>query len=75
MLYGLLPEFWGKGLATEAAREVLRYGFDTGLFVRVYARTDTPNLASIRVLERLGMYRERETFIGPLPTVIYSLTR
>jgi ribosomal-protein-alanine N-acetyltransferase len=24
-----LPEYWGKGLATEAAKAVMRYGFDT----------------------------------------------
>ena len=75
LLYGLLPEYRGRGLATEAARAALQYGFDTGLFVRVYARTDVANLASVRVMERLGMKFERETHVGALPTLIYSLVR
>jgi [ribosomal protein S5]-alanine N-acetyltransferase len=75
LLYGLLPEYWGRGLATEAARAVLEYGFDAALFTRIYARTDVPNRASVRVLERLGMKLERETHLGVRPTLIYSLAR
>ena len=30
LLYGLLPDYWGQGLATEAARAALAYGFDGG---------------------------------------------
>jgi len=75
LLYGLLPDYWGQGLATEAARAALEYGFDAALFGRLYARTDVPNRASIRVLERLGMKFERETRLGARPTLIYSLTR
>jgi ribosomal-protein-alanine N-acetyltransferase len=74
LLYGLLPQHWGEGLATEAARAALSYGLKAGLFTRVYARTHVPNRASVRVMERLGMQFERETRIGVLPTLIYSLT-
>ncbi|MEX0677794.1 MAG: GNAT family N-acetyltransferase [Pirellulales bacterium] len=55
LFYGLAPEFWGKGLATEAARAVLEYGFDALGLPRIWARTDRPNAASMRVAERLGM--------------------
>jgi ribosomal-protein-alanine N-acetyltransferase len=75
LLYGFYSEFWGQGFATEASFAALEYGFDTRLFERVHARTDTPNGASIRVLERLGMTLERETKIGELPTLCYSLDR
>ena len=75
LLYGLLPEYWGQGLATEAARAALQYGFEAGLFERVYGRTDVANVASVRVMERLGMKFERESHIGALPTLIYSLAR
>jgi len=75
LLYGLLPRYCGQGLSTEAARAILAHGFKTGLFTRVYARTDAMNRASIRVMERLGMTFERETRLGAAPTVIYSLTR
>src|SRR3712207_4420090 len=55
LLYGLAPASWGRGLATEAAREVVRYAFDDLGERRVWAATDPPNAASARVMERLGM--------------------
>ena len=58
-IYFLLNQvYWGRGYATEAARVILRYGFqDLGLH-RVYATCRPANLASRRVLEKLGMRRE-----------------
>lgn len=55
LIYGLLPNWWGRGLATEAARTMLDYGFDAVGFTEIIAATDPPNLASVRVMERLGM--------------------
>ncbi len=49
---------WGRGLATEAARAVLKHGFETLGFQRVIATVQSPNRASIRVVEKLGMQRE-----------------
>ncbi|MFG1676902.1 GNAT family N-acetyltransferase [Micromonospora sp. NPDC049282] len=49
---------WGQGYATEAARVLLRWAFDTLDLNRVQAETDTRNLASARVLEKLGFVRE-----------------
>ncbi len=51
----LAPEYWGNGLATEAARAVLKHGIDTLGFQRVTATVQAVNLASIRVIEKLGM--------------------
>ncbi|MGL4438701.1 MAG: GNAT family N-acetyltransferase [Bosea sp. (in: a-proteobacteria)] len=45
---------WGHGLATEAARELLRYGFDTFEFPEVVAEVASRNAASLRVLAKLG---------------------
>ena len=49
---------WGHGYATEAARAVLAWAFDTLDLNRVQAETDTRNLASARVLAKLGFVRE-----------------
>lgn len=49
---------WGRGYATEAARAVLGWGFETLALNRVQAETDTRNAASARVLEKLGFVRE-----------------
>lgn len=55
----LAPEYWGKGLATEAARAALKHGMMTLRFRRVIATAQTANLASARVIEKLGMTLER----------------
>lgn len=49
---------WGRGYATEAAGALLRWAFDTLDLNRVQTEADTRNLASARVLEKLGFVRE-----------------
>ncbi|MFF8638182.1 GNAT family N-acetyltransferase [Streptomyces pilosus] len=49
---------WGRGYATEAARALLGWAFDTLDLNRVQAEADTRNAASARVLEKLGFVRE-----------------
>jgi len=49
---------WGNGYATEAARALLGWAFDTLDLNRVQTETDTRNVASARVLEKLGFVRE-----------------
>lgn len=75
ILYGLWPEFWGKGFATEAAQAVLRYGFEGCDLDRIVAGTDPPNAASLRVIERLGMKFHRRDRRNALDVIYYSLKR
>jgi ribosomal-protein-alanine N-acetyltransferase len=56
--YCLSDTAWGHGYATEGAAAVLRWAFDSLDLHRVQAETDTRNLASARVLEKLGFVRE-----------------
>ena len=49
---------WGQGFATEAGHALLGWAFDTLDLNRVQAETDTRNVASARVLEKLGFVRE-----------------
>ena len=46
---------WGKGFATESAHAALTYGFNHLGIQQIIARSSTDNLASIRVIEKLGM--------------------
>jgi|HubBroStandDraft_4_1064222.scaffolds.fasta_scaffold75692_2 ribosomal-protein-alanine N-acetyltransferase len=57
--YALVRHAWGQGLATEAATAVVRHGFDAGL-TRIVACALAENVASLRVLEKVGMRRLRE---------------
>lgn len=59
--YRFFKENWGKGLATEAARAVVAYGFDTLYLQRIIGIADIENLASIRVLEKAGFTFEKFT--------------
>jgi RimJ/RimL family protein N-acetyltransferase len=57
-------EFWGQGYATEAIRHLIHFGFTELHLHRVADDCDARNLASARVMEKLGMRREghlRET--------------
>ena len=52
------PAFWGRGLATEACRASLEFGFSTLGLERVLGLVLPENQASIRVLEKVGMRPE-----------------
>ncbi|MEU6765735.1 GNAT family protein [Streptomyces sp. NPDC046853] len=56
--YCLDDATWGQGYATEAAHALLRWAFDTLDLNRVQAEADTRNVASARVLEKVGFVRE-----------------
>lgn len=54
----LNPDFHGRGYATEAAAELVRFSFDELGMHRVWAQLDPRNTASARVCERLDMRHE-----------------
>ncbi|MDE2902576.1 MAG: GNAT family protein [Chloroflexota bacterium] len=56
--YLLGRRWWGQGLATEAARAVVDWGFQRFNLYKVYARAHVDNSRSWRVMEKLGMSRE-----------------
>lgn len=62
--YEIAPDYWRKGYATEAALAMVAFGFKRLKLHRIWAHCLTENLASWRVLEKIGMKREgclRET--------------
>jgi len=56
--YWLGVPFWGQGYATEAAREVIRYGFENLRLHRIFASHFQHNPASGKILKKLGMRYE-----------------
>jgi ribosomal-protein-alanine N-acetyltransferase len=75
ILYGLLPSHWGRGLATEAAHAMLRFGFEEAGFARVIAITDVPNTASVAVMRRLNMQFDARFVHNGLDSVRYVMRR
>ena len=75
ILYSLDRAQWGQGLATEAARAVLDWGFDVLGLERIHGGFDEPNLGSRRVLERLGMRYVGHFEVNGMQTPYYALDR
>jgi RimJ/RimL family protein N-acetyltransferase len=72
----LAAEYWGKGLATEAARETLRFAFEKVGLESVVSFTVPANMRSRRVMERIGMTHDpREDFDHPQLPVGHPLRR
>ena len=58
--WALGADYRGQGYATEAARALIDYGFSSLCLHRIHADTNSDNLASLRVMERLGMRHEAQ---------------
>lgn len=58
IFYKLLPEYWGKGYATEVSKKIIETGFENFKLHRIEAGCAVKNKKSIRVLEKSGMIRE-----------------
>ena len=62
----LAREYWGKGLATEGARALVRHGFEVQGLLELVSFTVPANLRSIRVMQKLGMTHDpRDNFDHP----------
>ena len=75
ILYGLHPDHWGTGLATELTRRFIRYGFETLNLSRVVGSTDKPNISSQRVMEKAGMVFTKRDRKQRIDMVTYTITR
>jgi ribosomal-protein-alanine N-acetyltransferase len=58
MGYELDSNYWGRGFATEAAKAMLRFGFDVLGLHRISAHCVSENVGSARVLKKIGMTQE-----------------
>ncbi|HWS56158.1 MAG TPA: GNAT family N-acetyltransferase [Pyrinomonadaceae bacterium] len=76
IIYALKREFRGAGLAGEAARAVIEYGFAECGLSRIVATIDPANAASVRVADKLGMtHREDRLDEHGLPEAVYAVDR
>ncbi len=69
--YQFLPSWWGCGYATEVVFAVIQYGLRELKCGRVVAETQTANIASCRLLERVGMRLERRVMRFGAEQAIY----
>jgi len=71
----LAPRFWGRGLATEAARTALRDVFERVRLERIISVARPENVASIRIMEKLGLKLECEFENQGVRLVRYAIGR
>jgi ribosomal-protein-alanine N-acetyltransferase len=73
--YRLHPDYWNRGLATEAARAVRDYAFEVMKLKRVISLIHPENHASRRVTEKNGMTLEKKTTFRGFPAQVFSCSR
>jgi [ribosomal protein S5]-alanine N-acetyltransferase len=71
----LARAWWGRGLATEAARTALLDGFERAELQRIVAVAIAANRASLHVMAKMGMKHEREMIHRGFNVVLYAVDR
>jgi ribosomal-protein-alanine N-acetyltransferase len=60
MGYFSLPQYWGKGIITEAASRVIQYAFEEAGVIKVEIGCNKANVASEKVIQKLGLTKEAD---------------
>ncbi|KPN96047.1 GNAT family N-acetyltransferase [Lysinibacillus sp. ZYM-1] len=56
--YDLKPEYWGKGIMQEALSKIIHFAFTSMEINKIEAKIEPENKSSIKLLEKLGFYKE-----------------
>jgi RimJ/RimL family protein N-acetyltransferase len=75
VLYSLGQPYWGQGIATEAARASVRFGFEQANLDRLIALAVPENIGSRRVMDHLGFVYEKDAHYFGLDLAYYVLPR
>ena len=73
--YALDKVYWNQGLATEASLASLNYGFQILNLERIVALTLPENIASQRLMQKVGMKYEKNAHYYETDVVYYSISR
>lgn len=72
--YRFMKKYWGQGYATEAAAHTLQYAFETLHLETITGRAHIENIASLTVLEKIGMQCIGEGIVDDCPVKTYIAT-
>jgi len=67
--------YWNMGLATEASQATLKYGFEEVKLDRIVAIAQPENIASVRVIQKVGMKYQKNAFYYGHDVVYYVISR
>lgn len=71
--YRLFKRLWGNGYATEAATHTLEYAFNTLQLPLIHGKAHVENIASLKVLEKIGMKFIRDEVEDECPIKVYTI--
>jgi [ribosomal protein S5]-alanine N-acetyltransferase len=73
--YQLLPNWWGKGYGTEIVHKIIHYAFNELNLPKILAETQTANISSCKLLEKVGMYLENTVQRFGAEQAIYAIKK
>jgi RimJ/RimL family protein N-acetyltransferase len=73
--YGMIQEFWRRGIGFETATAWLNYGFNIAKLERIVAVASPENTGSWRIMEKLGMKREKTERHYGMECVFYAISK
>ena len=73
--YRFKKEYWGKGYATEAARHSIHYGLTELDLPLITGRAHIENIASLKILEKIGMQFLKEEVVDNCPVKTYTIKK
>lgn len=73
--YLLDKRFWGRGLATEAARGIIQYAFNELRMTRLICLPEPENAGSVNVAQKAGMTLEREIILDGTPALVFAIAK
>jgi len=69
--FRFFKKYWGQGYATESAEAVIEYGFYSLNLEEIIGRSSQDNIASIKVLEKIGMQYWKNDVCEGIPNSVY----
>ena len=73
--YGMIKEFWGKGIGLETALGWLDYGFNQVGLERIVAVAEPENVGSWRIMEKCGMHYEKTEPHYGIECLFYAISK
>lgn len=73
--YRLLPKYWGKGYGYESAIASLEFGFNSMNYQKIYGAADVANIASNKILKKIGLHFINEFDYKNIKVNWYELTK
>jgi [ribosomal protein S5]-alanine N-acetyltransferase len=73
--YSFLPEHWGKGYASEVTKEGMNYFYNRTPLTEIYGVTETPNIASQKVLLKAGFVLHEKKMEGEKELLVFIVRK